>query len=236
MWFKQNEQKSPQQPETPAPRPLQPAAPVAPAQPVDIAPPAPPVAAPAHAPTPAPAASRITSGISVKGDLHGREDLWIGGSVEGKLHFDSARVAVGPCGKIHGEIEAREVVIEGKVDGNLRAAERLEIASTGTVRGDVAAPRVAIQDGAGFNGSMEIVRPGESHHSPSGASLAARSTPASKSARPQIPQAATATASAGAAPAASASGGGPETPARENTAASPALHRGIAADVSDPSD
>jgi len=234
MWFKQNEQKSPQQPETPAPRPQQPAVPSAYIPPQEAAPVAPPV--PAVAPAPTANSSRITPGITFKGEITGREDLWIGGSVDGKLHFDSARVAVGASGKVHGEIEAREVVIEGKVDGNLRAAERLEITATGTVRGDAAAPRIALQEGAVFNGAMEILRPGESRSLPQGAGPTSRTTVAPRGARIQNVQAAGAAASAGApAPPAGTAGAPPE--AREKNAdVHSVLLRGIASDSSESSD
>ena len=237
MWFKQNEQKSPQQPETPAPRPQQAAVPVAPPQPHEVPPAAPPVVAPA--PAPVANASRITPGISLKGEISGREDLWIGGNVDGKLHFDSARVAVGASGKVHGEIEAREVVIEGKVDGNLRAAERLEITATGAVRGDATAPRVALQEGAVFNGAMEIVRAGESRSLPHGGGATGRTTVAPRGTRVPNAQAAgaAAAASAGAAPSpAGTTGAAPGARENEAVAAPSVLHSGIASDSSEHSE
>ncbi len=226
MWFKQNEQKSPQQPETPAPRPQQiTAVPIASAQPAEAAPPPPAVAAPS--PSPAMNASRITPGITLKGEISGKEDLWIGGSIDGKLHFESARVSLGASGRVHGEIEAREVVIEGKVEGNLRATERLEIAASGNVHGDAAAPRVALQEGAVFNGAMEILRPGESRATTQGAASASRTTAAPRGARFQNAQAAGASASAGA----------PGADAREPSAAAPSvLLRGIASESPESSD
>ena len=231
MWFKQNEQKSPQQPEIPAPRQQQPVAPIAPAAPVDVAPVfAPPVAA---APMPAGTASRITPGLTLKGEISGREDLWIGGSVDGKLHFDSARVAVGSSGKMHGEIEAREIVIEGKTEGNLRATERLEITATGTVRGDASAPRVALQEGAVFNGAIEVLRPGESRSSVSAAPASSRTTVAPRNPRPQAVQAASAAASAGAT---SSTAAVTESSEESAAATAPALRRGIAAEPAESSD
>jgi len=235
MWFKQNEQKSPQQPEIPAPRPQQSTAvPVAPAQPAETAPTAPAVAAPSA--SPAANASRITPGLTLKGEVSGKEDLWIGGNIDGKLHFDSARVSVGASGKVQGEIEAREVVIEGKVEGNLRATERLEIATTGNVRGDATAPRVALQEGAVFNGAMEILRPGESRSVTQGAPASSRTAGASRGSRLQSAQAAGAAVSAVVAtsPSATASAAA-EAP--ENPAAVPTVFRhGIASESSERSD
>lgn len=235
MWFKQNEQKSPQQPESPAPRPQQTTVtPAPPVQPAETVPAAPAVAVPS--PSPAANASRITPGITLKGEISGREDLWIGGNIDGKLHFDSARVAVGTSGIVHGEIEAREVLIEGKVEGNLRATERLEITASGNVHGDATAPRVALQEGAVFHGAMEIPRPGESRGIAQGASSASRTTAGSRGLRFQSAQAAGASASLGAtAPAATPASAAPGT--SENSAATPSvLLRGIASDSSERSD
>jgi len=240
MWFKQNEPKSPQQPETPAPRPQPPAAhPPAPAQPLETAPAAPPVAA--TAPTPAAGASRITPGITLKGDISGREDLWIGGNVDGTLRLESSRVVVGASGKIHGEIEAREIVIEGKVEGDLRAAERLEISPTGTVRGDATAPRIAFHEGAVFNGSMEVTRAGESPAVPQRSGGASRASAGARGPRSQNAQAASAAATGGGAviPVGTPPGVPDPTPESREADAPPAatvLRRGIAADSSERSE
>ncbi len=240
MWFKQNEQKSPQQPETPAPRPQPPAAhPPAPAPPVEAAPVIPPVAP--SAPAPAATASRITPGLTLKGEISGKEDLWIGGSVEGTLRMDSARMVVGASGKVHGDVEAREIVIEGKVDGNLRAAERLEIAATGAVRGDAAAPRVALHEGAVFNGSMEVTRAGESPAIPQRGGATGRTSVLPRGSRFQNAQAASAAAAAGSAAIPVGTPPGvpdvtPESREADPSAAASVLHRGIAADSSEPSE
>jgi cytoskeletal protein CcmA (bactofilin family) len=207
MWFKQNEQKSPQQPEaTPQQQPQQQQpqhTPAPPATPVAAEParPAPYVAPPA--PAPAANGSRITSGITVKGEISGREDLWISGYVDGALRFDTARIVVGAGGRTHGKLEAREIVVEGHSDGDLNATERLEVTSTGTARGDASAPRVSLQDGAIFHGSVEVVRAGESRHSDRGSQPArsgqsqSQSQPqASRTPRPQNTQAAGAAAAA----------------------------------------
>jgi cytoskeletal protein CcmA (bactofilin family) len=207
MWFKQTEPKSPEQPEVAAARPQPAPVPFAvPASPPDTAP------AAAHfapaAPLSSSSASRITPGLSLKGEISGREDLWIGGSVDGSLRFDTARVVVGASGMAHGEIEAREIVIEGKVEGDLRATERLEISQTGKVHGDASAPRISMQEGAVFNGSMEVVRAGETRSTSPGATGGSRPSPAPRGSRFQSAQAAGVAAAAGAvaAPAGSSPG------------------------------
>ncbi|HUJ41778.1 MAG TPA: polymer-forming cytoskeletal protein [Candidatus Acidoferrales bacterium] len=242
MWFKQNEQKTPQQPEAPAPRPQTPAAqPPAPPQQAEPPRPAPPVVAPPPSLPSVPASSRITSGISLKGEISGREDLWIGGSVDGKLRMESARVVVGASGKVHGEIEAREIVVEGSVEGDLLAAERLEIATSGTVHGDGSAPRIALAEGAVFNGAVEVIRAGESPSAPQKSAPGARTTVAPRGSRAQAPHSASAAAAAaGAAMPIGTPPGVPEVApeSRDSDSAPPSsvLHRGIAADSSDGSD
>jgi cytoskeletal protein CcmA (bactofilin family) len=235
MWFKQTEPKSPQQPE------------VAPARPQAVsvpspAPVAPPETVPAAAqvgpaaPASTSGASRITPGLSLKGEISGREDLWIGGNVDGTLRFDTARVVVGASGMVHGEIEAREIVIEGKVEGDLRATERLEIAQTGRVRGDASAPRISMQEGAVFNGSMEVVRAGESRSASPGPASSSRGSQAPRGSRFQSAQAAgaAAAATATAAPAGTPQGvtsGSTDSRESESRTAAPIAYRGIAADA-----
>src|SRR5208282_2323329 len=220
MWFKQTEPKSPQQPEAPAvrsqPAAVPPAAPAAPAEPapaaVNVAP-----AAPAYTAN----ASRITPGLSLKGEISGREDLWIGGSVDGSLRFDTSRVVVGASGVVHGGIEAREIVIEGKVEGD---------------RGDASAPRLSMQEGAVFNGSIEVVRAGESRSAAPGAGSSSRTSPAPRNQRFQTAQAAGAAAAATAATSPAGSPAGvpaASSDSRESEAApaGPVAYRGIAADA-----
>ena len=253
MWFKQNEQKPNQQPEaTPQQQPQQHHGPQH-AQ----APPAAPVAAPelprpvTHATpvatAPSANASRITSGITIKGEISGREDLWIAGNVEGTLRFDTARIVVGAGGKSHGKLEAREIVIEGRSDGDLSATERLEITSTGVVKGDATAPRVSLQEGSIFNGSVEVLRAGESrsHERATQPSRGSQSQPQSQSQpkdsrppRQQNVQASGAAAGAGAtppatsAPSGSTSGSLTESGNGEGAGAT-ILMRGIAVDPSE---
>ncbi len=235
MWFKQTEPKSLQQPEAPAVRPQPAAVPsAAPAAPAEPAPAGVNVAPAAAAYTAS--ASRITPGLSLKGEISGREDLWVGGSVEGSLRFDASRVVVGATGVVHGGIEAREIVIEGNVEGDLRAAERLEIAQTGSVRGEASAPRLSMHEGAVFNGSIEVVRAGESRSGPPGTSSSSRTLPAPRNPRFQSAQAAGAAAAAIAAtsPAGSPTGvPAASSDSRESEAApaGPVAYRGIAADA-----
>jgi cytoskeletal protein CcmA (bactofilin family) len=161
-----------------------------------------------HAPPAIPAgtaiaaqASRITPGLTVKGEISGSEELWVGGNVEGTLRFAGARIVVGGSGTVRGEMEAREIVIEGRLDGNLRAGERAAIARSGQVRGDAAAPRVAIEDGAVFNGAIEVTREGEPRVASRGTAGASHSGAAARHTRPAASHAASASAASGGVPA-----------------------------------
>lgn len=99
--------------------------------------------------------------VFVKGDLSGREDLLIEGQCEGILNFHDHCLTVGPEGQVKCEIHARQVVVHGTVNGRISAKDRVEIRKTGRVVGDIVSAGVAIEDGAYFKGSIEIVREGK---------------------------------------------------------------------------
>ncbi len=98
--------------------------------------------------------------VVVKGDLSGKEDLLIEGQCEGTLNFQDHCLTVGPQGQVKSEIHAGQVVVHGTVNGKISAKDRVEIRKTGTVVGDIVSGGVAIEDGAYFKGSIEIVREG----------------------------------------------------------------------------
>ncbi|MGH9862938.1 MAG: bactofilin family protein [Candidatus Acidiferrales bacterium] len=116
------------------------------------------------APTPLPAVkvgARIGRTLSVKGELVGNEELLVDGEFSGTIDLGSSSLTVGPQGRLQADVYAREIVIEGAVRGKLRAAERLLIARTGNVVGDLVAARIVIEDGAYFKGSIDIQKPGD---------------------------------------------------------------------------
>jgi cytoskeletal protein CcmA (bactofilin family) len=92
--------------------------------------------------------------------LSGNEDLTIEGTVEGKIELKDHNLIVGSTGKIQAEVHAKAVNIQGEVQGNVRAEDRIEIATSGTVKGDLVAPRIIIADGARFKGSVDMEKPG----------------------------------------------------------------------------
>lgn len=98
----------------------------------------------------------IGPSITIKGDVSGEEDLVIQGRVEGKVDLAQHHVTVGANGRIKANIVGRSVTVEGEVDGDLRADEQIAIRKSGKVRGNISAPRVIIEDGATFKGSIDM--------------------------------------------------------------------------------
>lgn len=98
----------------------------------------------------------LTRGISIKGELTGKADLIIDGNLQGTIRLNESRLTIGQSGSIHADIEAREIFVHGRVDGDLRGRERVVLANSCDVDGDLEAPRVAIEDGARFNGRVEM--------------------------------------------------------------------------------
>jgi cytoskeletal protein CcmA (bactofilin family) len=101
------------------------------------------------------AAACISQGIRIKGELSGKEDLFVDGTVEGKLDFGNASVTVGPNGKVKADISAREVIVRGQVDGKIEGIERVQLWNSGRVTGEVRTERLAIEDGALLRGKVE---------------------------------------------------------------------------------
>jgi len=135
-------------------------------------------AAPAPTPTfsaasePAPAAPRpvatttadqatIGKSLVIKGEVTGSESLYIDGRVEGSINLSGNRVTVGRNGVVNANVNAREIVVIGKLKGNLTASDRVDIRNEGSLTGDVVAQRISIEDGAFFKRGIDIRKPGQ---------------------------------------------------------------------------
>ena len=105
--------------------------------------------------------SRISSGIRINGEISGDDDLYIDGQAEGQFHFPLAKVTVGPNGKVKANIEAREIVVEGTVTGDLKASAGVQLGGSSRVQGSLITPRIAIDDGAKLRGKVEMTRVGD---------------------------------------------------------------------------
>jgi cytoskeletal protein CcmA (bactofilin family) len=101
----------------------------------------------------------IGKGLFIKGEISGSESLLVDGKVEGSINLPGNRVTVGRNGQVAAHITAREVVILGKVRGNVSATDRVDIRAEGALNGDVAAARISIEDGAFFKGGIDIKKP-----------------------------------------------------------------------------
>jgi cytoskeletal protein CcmA (bactofilin family) len=116
--------------------------------------------------------ANIGKSISIKGDLTGNEDLVIEGRVEGgKIELPGNELTIGANGYVTAEIHAKSVIVIGKVGSSVSATEKIEIQSSGSVHGDVRAPRLIVQEGATLNGSVEM---GKEAEKPAAAPLLAR--------------------------------------------------------------
>lgn len=109
----------------------------------------------------------LGSTIEIKGQISGDEDLQVDGKVTGPVQLGGQKLTVGRTGQLNSEISAREVVVYGKVTGNLRARDRVEIKKDGSVIGDITTARISVEDGAYFKGRIEIDRPKSSSSSSS---------------------------------------------------------------------
>ena len=101
-------------------------------------------------------AVNIGPSVHIKGTLSGREDLTVDGRVEGKITLKEHVLTIGTNGQIEAALQAKAVIVHGKVVGDVTADNRVEVTSSGSVTGDIRAPRVAIADGAMFRGSIDM--------------------------------------------------------------------------------
>ena len=127
--------------------------------------------------TPNPANARnkamIGASIKIKGTITGDEDLLVEGKVEGTIALKDHEVSVGPTGQVTADIKAKTIRIDGEVTGDISGNEKVVISKSGNVRGNIVAPRVTLEDGAIFKGSIDM-DPGDT--SASTVSLASEKT------------------------------------------------------------
>ena len=109
-----------------------------------------------NTPATARSAAMIGPSISIKGEVSGEQDLHIQGKVEGTINLNGNQVSVGDSGKVHADIRAKEVRIDGEVTGDISANEMVVISKSGSVRGNIVAPRVTLEDGANFKGNIDM--------------------------------------------------------------------------------
>jgi cytoskeletal protein CcmA (bactofilin family) len=157
----------------PTNQPQTPSRPAEPERPTSSAPSAPlavsePPAAPRPVTTTTADQATIGKSLVIKGEVTGSESLYIDGRVEGSINLSGNRVTVGRNGVVAANINAREIVVLGKVRGNLTASDRVDIRSDGSLTGDVIAARISIEDGAFFKGGIDIRKGGQPQSKPNG--------------------------------------------------------------------
>jgi cytoskeletal protein CcmA (bactofilin family) len=106
--------------------------------------------------------------VTIKGELSASEDLTLYGQMEGSITLPGHTLTIGPQAEIRAAVNAKAVVIQGAITGNVTAREKVEIQSSGSVTGDVTSPRLAIADGGGLTGKVQMTgsRPGRPSAAP----------------------------------------------------------------------
>lgn len=111
--------------------------------------------------------SYLGPGLTIKGEISGNEDLKLDSKVDGLVSIGGFRLTVGPTAHLKGNIVAREAVISGEVNGDISAADRIEIKKSASIVGDISTSKIVIEEGAYFSGGVEI----GSHTAPIGTDL-----------------------------------------------------------------
>jgi cytoskeletal protein CcmA (bactofilin family) len=108
--------------------------------------------------TPASSLAQIGKSVVIKGELSGSEDLYLDGQVEGSIALKGNSLTVGPNGHVRASVEAKGVVVQGKLDGNIQASDRVDLRKSAVVNGDISAQHISIEEGAFLKGKVEIHR------------------------------------------------------------------------------
>jgi len=101
--------------------------------------------------------------LVIKGEITGSEALYIDGRVEGKIIMPESRVTIGRNGRVDASIQAKEVVVMGKVTGNIECSDRVDIRAEGSVSGDISTVRISVEDGAALKGGIQVRSEGKSN-------------------------------------------------------------------------
>jgi len=102
--------------------------------------------------------AHIGRSVIVKGELSGSEDLYIDGQVEGTIELRGNNLTIGPHGQVKANVNAKDVVVQGKMEGNIQASERAELTKSAVAVGDIATQSIAIEEGAYFKGKIDVLR------------------------------------------------------------------------------
>ncbi len=112
--------------------------------------------------------------VTVKGQIFAREDLTIDGEVEGTVECHEHRLTIGPNARVQAGLKAREIIIQGSIQGNVDATDKIDIKKEAKLVGDIKTSRIVIEDGAYFKGSIDISKPANRAQAQPAASAAAQ--------------------------------------------------------------
>src|SRR5437763_2760854 len=101
--------------------------------------------------------ANIGKTVVIKGEISGNEDMYVDGQIEGSIQLLGNSLTIGPNGRIHASVAAKNVTVGGSLEGNIKASERTEMRKSAVVNGDVQTRRIAIEEGAFFKGKLEIL-------------------------------------------------------------------------------
>jgi cytoskeletal protein CcmA (bactofilin family) len=100
--------------------------------------------------------AHIGKSVVIKGELSGSEDLFVDGTVEGSINLDGNNLTIGPNGHVKADVSAKNVMVEGKIEGAIRASDRAELRKSAIALGDISTQRIAIEEGALFKGKLDV--------------------------------------------------------------------------------
>lgn len=130
--------------------------------------------------TPKSTSAIIGPSIHIEGSITGDENMVIDGRVEGSVLVQNATVTITKSGMVRADVQAKIIIVEGEVRGELRGAESVEVAPSGTVIGDICSPRVMLQDGCQFKGMVDMDYKDSGSRTPVDRSLSVKNLPAPK--------------------------------------------------------
>ena len=100
--------------------------------------------------------AQIGKSVVIKGELSGSEDLYVDGQVDGSISLKNYSLTVGPNGQVKASVDAKGVVVQGKLEGNVLASDRVELRKSAVVTGDITTQRISIEEGAYLKGKIDI--------------------------------------------------------------------------------
>jgi cytoskeletal protein CcmA (bactofilin family) len=100
--------------------------------------------------------AQIGKSLVIKGELSGSEDIYVDGQVEGSIALKGNSLTVGPNGQVKASVEAKGVIVQGKLEGNVAASDRVELRKSAVMTGDISTQRIAIEEGAYLKGKIDI--------------------------------------------------------------------------------